>query len=51
MISVKRISSANEAGSYYSEAGYYTKDGVALSSSWEGEAAESLGLEIGRAHV
>lgn len=36
MLSIKRLGNASEAGGYYSEAGYYTKDGVALASEWGG---------------
>lgn len=45
MISIKRLGSASEAGSYYSEAGYYTKDGVSLASEWGGGGSEALGLQ------
>lgn len=44
MLSIKRLSNAGEAGGYYGEAGYYTKDGVALASEWGGQGAEALGL-------
>ncbi|WP_273767479.1 MobF family relaxase [Aeromonas hydrophila] len=44
MLSIKRLGNASEAGGYYSEAGYYTKDGVALASEWGGEGANALGF-------
>ncbi|MBW3799002.1 conjugative relaxase [Aeromonas hydrophila] len=45
MLSIKRLGNASEAGGYYSEAGYYTKDGVALASEWGGEGANALGFD------
>lgn len=46
MLSVKKLSSASEAGKYYDKADYYTKgeSGVDISSEWHGQGAESLGL-------
>lgn len=44
MLSIKRLGNASEAGGYYSEAGYYTKDGVSLASEWGGEGADALGV-------
>ncbi|GHG07144.1 MobF family relaxase [Thalassotalea marina] len=47
MLSIKDLSSSNEAGKYYAKADYYTKgeDNVDIHSNWLGKGAALLGLE------
>ncbi len=45
MISVKAVSSAGNAASYYAKDNYYTIDQAEGASAWAGEGATALGLE------
>lgn len=45
MLSVASLSSAGQAGSYYTKDNYYTQEDARQTSAWEGEGARRLGLE------
>ena len=44
MLSIGVLHSSAQAGSYYAQDDYYTKDSAGGSSQWDGRGAESLGL-------
>jgi conjugative relaxase-like TrwC/TraI family protein len=50
MLSVASLSSAAQAGSYYSKDNYYTAEDARATSEWAGEGAREMGL-VGRVEV